>query len=159
MIERTFVAIKPDGVQRQIAGEIIRRFENVGVKIIGMKMKWITPEFSKQHYKELVKKPFYPTLEKYITEGPVIAMVLEGVDVVSLVRKMCGATESAKAEPGTIRGDYSHHTYAYADKKGVSVKNVIHASGTKEEAEAEIALWFTPNELHGYKTVHEIHTL
>ena len=156
-MERTFVIIKPDGVQRQIVGKIIERFENVGLKIIGMKMKWIDNEFSKRHYSAHIDKPFYKGLELFMTEGPVIAFVLQGVHAVELVRKMVGSTEPHKAGPGTIRGDFSHHSYTYADTKGMAIKNVIHASGNKEEAEQEIKLWFSDLELHDYATVHEKH--
>ena len=159
MIEKTFVAIKPDGVQRGFIGQIIQRFENVGLKIVGMKMRWVDPEFAKQHYKAHVEKDFYKNLEKFITEGPVIAMALEGIHAVETVRKIVGPTEPKEALPGTIRGDFAHHSYAYADKKGISVKNIIHASGSIEEAEEEIKLWFSIDELYEYKTVHELHTL
>ena len=159
MIEQTLVLIKPDGVQRALVGEILQRFERVGLKICGMKMVWVNPEFSKKHYKAHVEKPFYKGLEAMITEGPVVAMVLEGVHAVELVRKMVGPTEPKSAMPGTIRGDYAHISYAYADKKGVAIKNLIHASGNIDEAKAEISLWFKKDELHTYKTVYEVHTL
>lgn len=158
-IERTFALIKPDGVQRALVGEMISRFEKVGLKIVGMKMIWVDEEFSRQHYKEHVDKPFYPGLEAMITEGPVVAMVLEGVHAVEQVRKMVGGTEPRSAPPGTIRGDYSHFSFPHADSKGVAVKNLIHASGNKTEAKAEIDLWFEEKELHSYETVHEKHTI
>lgn len=151
--------IKPDGVQRALVGEILTRFERVGLKIIGMKMQWIDKEFSKKHYAAHLKKGFYKGLEDFITSGPLVAIVLEGLHAVELVRKMVGATEPKSAAPGTIRGDYAHHSYAYTDKKGISIKNLIHASGTSEEAKQEISLWFSAKELHSYKTVHEEHTL
>lgn len=159
MIERTLVLIKPDGVERGLIGEVIKRFENVGLKIIGMKMKWIDKEFSKKHYSSHVEKSFYPGLETMITAGPVIAMVIEGIHAIELVRKMVGSTEPKGAQPGTIRGDFSHHSYSYADEKGIAIKNIIHASGDKEDAKKEVSLWFNDNELHTYKTVHEKHTL
>jgi len=159
MIEKTFVAIKPDGVQRGFVGKIIERFENAGLKIIGMKMKWVDPDFAKQHYKAHVEKDFYKNLEKFITEGPVVAIVLEGIHAVETVRKIVGPTEPKAAPPGTIRGDLAHHSYAYSDKKDISVKNIIHAAGTKKEADEEIKLWFSIDELYEYKTVHEKHTL
>jgi len=159
MIEQTLVLIKPDGVQRGLSGEIIHRFERVGLKIVAMKMFWVNKEFAKKHYKAHVDKPFYKGLEAMITEGPVIAMVLEGVHGVELVRKMVGGTEPKSAAPGTIRGDYAHVSYEYADKKGIAIKNLIHASGNKEEAKIEVELWFDKKELHSYKTVHEVHTL
>jgi nucleoside-diphosphate kinase len=99
MIEKTLVLIKPDGVQRSLAGEIITRFEKVGLKIIGMKMVWVNREFAKKHYKAHVDKPFYAGLESMITEGPVIAIVLEGIHAVELVRKIVGPTEPKSALP------------------------------------------------------------
>ncbi|MFT4302959.1 MAG: nucleoside-diphosphate kinase [Candidatus Woesearchaeota archaeon] len=155
--ERTLVLIKPDGVQRQIVGRILQRFEDVGIKVVGMKMVWIDSEFSKKHYAAHVEKPFYKGLESMITEGPVVAIVLEGLHVVSLVRKMVGKTEPKSAEPGTIRGDFAHHSYEYTDAKGKAIKNLIHASGNVEEANAEIGLWFNEDEMHTYSTVHEKH--
>jgi nucleoside-diphosphate kinase len=157
MFERTLVLIKPDGVQRQISGRIIQRFEDVGLKIVGMKMLWIDKTFARKHYSAHVDKPFYAGLEAMITEGPVIAMVLEGLHAVTLVRKLVGGTEPKSAQPGTIRGDFAHHSYEYTDKKGKAIKNLIHASGNAEEANAEVALWFDKKELHDYKTVHESH--
>lgn len=157
MIERTFVAVKPDGVQRGLVGEIITRFEKVGLKIVGMKMLWVNKEFAKKHYKAHVKKAFYPGLEAMITEGPVVAMVLEGLHAVELVRKIVGPTEPKSAAPGTIRGDFAHHSYTATDAQGKAIKNLIHASGNQEEAKEEISLWFSQKELHDYKTVHEIH--
>lgn len=157
MFEKTLVIIKPDGVQRQLIGTIIQRFENVGLKIIGMKMVWVDAGFSKKHYAEHVEKPFYKSLEAFITEGPVVAVVVEGLHAPALVRKMVGKTEPKQAEPGTIRGDLAHHSYEYTDNAGKAIKNLIHASASKKEAEAEIKLWFKPEELHDYKTVHEDH--
>ena len=155
--ERTLVLIKPDGVQRSLIGDIITRFEKVGLKIVGMKMVWINREFARKHYRAHLEKKMYPGLENFIVEGPVVAMVLEGLHAVELVRKMVGSTEPRSAAPGTIRGDYAQHSFVYTDAKGISIKNLIHASGTKPEADEEIALWFTKNELHEYHTVHEKH--
>ncbi len=157
-IERTFIALKPDAVQRGLIGEIISRFEKVGLKIVGMKMVWMDKKFSEKHYIAHLKKDFYKSLETFMTSGPVIAICIEGLHAVELVRKIVGATEPRTALPGTIRGDYSHHSYEYANKKGISIKNLIHASGNLEEAKKEIKLWFKPEELHSYKTVHEVHT-
>lgn len=140
-------------------GEILSRFEKAGFKAIGMKMKWVDTEFAKQHYVELVEKPFYPGLEKYIQEGPVLAIAFEGVAAIENVRKIVGSTEPKGSAPGTIRGDYAHSSYAYSDDKGISLKNLIHASGNKEDAEREVALWFSKEELHTYKTVHDAHIL
>ncbi|NTV23310.1 MAG: nucleoside-diphosphate kinase [Nanoarchaeota archaeon] len=156
-LERTLVLLKPDAVERALIGTIITRFENVGLKIVGMKMVWVDADFSKKHYSDHVSKPFYKGLESFITAGPVIAMAIEGISSVDLVRKMVGATEPKKAVPGTIRGDYSQHSYEWADKKGIAIKNLIHASDSLENAQKELKLWFAPSELHSYKTVHEVH--
>ena len=158
MIDQTLVLVKPDGVQRGLVGEILQRFEKVGLKIIGMKMVWVDAAFAKKHYKAHVDKPFYLGLETMITEGPVVAVALEGIHAVELVRKIVGPTEPKSAPPGTIRGDYAHVSYAYADRKGIAIKNLIHASGNIEEAKAEIQLWFGKEELHSYPLVHEKHT-
>lgn len=157
MMERTFVAIKPDGVQRGLVGRIIERFENAGLKIAGLKMIWVGKDMAKKHYKAHVDKAFYKGLEKFITEGPVVAMVIEGLHAVESARKIVGPTEPKQAAPGTIRGDFAHHSYEWTDKKGIAIKNLIHASGNKEEAEQEIKLWFAVEEVHAYETVHEKH--
>ena len=159
MIQRTLVLLKPDAVQRAYAGEIISRFEKAGMKIVGMKMVWVNKEFAKQHYAEHVEKPFYPGLEALITMGPVIAMVLEGVEAIAKVRKLVGPTEPKDAPAGTIRGDFAHISYGYADKKGLGIKNLIHASADEKDAKKEVALWFNDDELHSYKTVHDAHLL
>ncbi|MDD9954006.1 MAG: nucleoside-diphosphate kinase [Candidatus Woesearchaeota archaeon] len=159
MIERTLVLLKPDTVQRCFMGEIISRFEKAGFKIVGCKMVWIDKDFSKQHYEEHVEKDFYPGLENMITDGPVLAMVLEGVDAIENVRKMVGATEPKASAPGTIRGDYAHISYGHADENKIGVKNLIHASDIPENAKKEVSLWFTEKELHSYKTVHDAHIL
>ena len=153
--ERTLVLLKPDTVQRCVSGEIISRFERIGLKMVGMKMKWVDPDFSKKHYEEHVDKSFYKFLEEYIIYGPIIAMVLEGAEAVNIVRKMVGDKDSKIAVPGTIRGDYSHMALAYANAKDQIHTNLIHASANPEEAEREINLWFKPEEMHSYKTVHE----
>lgn len=159
MIERTLVLIKPDGVQRCLIGRILSRFEDAGMKFVGMKMVWVDKDFAKKHYSAHLDKPFFPGLEKMITEGPVLALAVEGLHAVETVRKMVGGTEPKSASPGTIRGDFAHHSYAYTDGKGIAIKNLIHASGTVEEAKQEVELWFKKEELHGFKTVHEVHTL
>ncbi|NQV08574.1 nucleoside-diphosphate kinase [Candidatus Woesearchaeota archaeon] len=157
MIERTLVLIKSDGVLRGIVGEVIRRFENAGMKIVGMKMVWVNKKFAEEHYKIHSKKQFFKTLVNYITEGPVVATVIEGVHAVDNVRKIVGSTSPSDAAPGTIRGDYSHMSMAHADKNKKAGKNIIHASDKSQTAKKEIALWFDKKELHTYKTVHEKH--
>ncbi len=146
-IERTFVMIKPDGVQRALIGEIISRFEKVGLKLVSMKFVHVDKDFSKKHYNAHIDKPFYPGLEDLLTSGPVIAMVWEGSNAVSQVRKMVGATEPASAEPGTIRGDYAHMNYKRADGKGIALPNLIHASDSVESSDVEISLWFSEQEI------------
>lgn len=157
MIQQTLVLVKPDGVARGLVGEVIKRFENIGLKIAGLKMVKIDADFSKEHYAEHVEKDMYKNLEEFIISGPVVAMVVEGVDAVANVRKLVGATESKSALPGTIRGDFSHVSYAHADEKGIAVKNVIHASGNAEDASKEVSLWFSVNELFSYKRTDEDH--
>ncbi len=157
MIQRSLVILKPDTVQRGLTGDILKRFENTGLKIVGLKMVWIDRDFSKKHYSDHVEKGFYKGLEDFIVEGPVIAFVLEGVHVIETTRKLVGATEPKSASPGTIRDDFAHHSYDHADRKGLAIKNLIHASDTEENAKKEIALWFNESELHTYKTVHEKH--
>ena len=157
MIERSLVIVKPDGVEREIVGEIVKRFENTGMEIVGMKMVWIDRKFAEQHYKAHKSKPFFNELVDFITEGPVVAFVIEGVHAVENVRRLVGATSPHEAAPGTIRGDFAHLSMAYASKKGLGGKNIVHASGTKEEADEEINLWFKKEELHSYTTVHEKH--
>ncbi|MGV8150168.1 MAG: nucleoside-diphosphate kinase [Candidatus Woesearchaeota archaeon] len=159
-IERTLILIKSDGVQRQIVGKIIQRLEDAGLKIVGMKMKWVDSDFAKKHYFDVEERKgprVFQSLVTYLTEGPVVAMVIEGIDSVELVRKMVGPTEPKSAMPGTIRGDFAQHSYSFADEREMSIRNLIHASGKSEEAKYEIALWFKPDELHTYKTVHEVH--
>jgi nucleoside-diphosphate kinase len=159
VIQRTLVLLKPDAVQRCFVGEVLTRFERAGLKIVGMKMVWVDKEFSKKHYHEHVEKAFYPGLEDVITSGPVVALVLEGVEVIVTVRKMVGTTEPKSAAPGTIRGDYAHVSYGYADQKKIGIKNIVHASADEKDAAKEVGLWFEAKELHSYKTVHDAHVL
>lgn len=160
-MERTLILLKPDALQRAIAGEIITRFERVGLKIVAAKIIQPTEEEYYHHYETIGKmisrrgqEAFDVTL-KFMQEGPVMAMVLEGVEAVSLVRKMVGTTEPKAAEPGTIRGDFSHISFSYANEKNLSIPNLIHASGDPEEAKAEIDHWFKKEEIFNYDTVHD----
>lgn len=155
LLERSLVLIKPDGVQRGLIGRIIERFEQRGLKLIGLKMMWIDKDFAKKHYAAHVSKSFYKGLEEFITSGPIVAIAIEGVNAVALVRKVVGLTEPHAAPVGTIRGDFAHVSYQYADEMGISIRNLIHASGNKEEAEAEVELWFSVEELFEYETVHD----
>jgi nucleoside-diphosphate kinase len=164
-MERTLIVFKPDAVQRGIIGEIITRFERVGLKIVGTKM--LRPDYDHYytHYEDIGKmvtrrgKEIFDVTLEMMNEGPVIALVLEGIEAVSLVRKMVGGTEPKSALPGTIRGDYSHISFAHADKESIATPNIIHASGDASEAKVEIAHWFSENELFDYETTHEKYTL
>ncbi|MBU1199855.1 MAG: nucleoside-diphosphate kinase [Nanoarchaeota archaeon] len=161
MIEKTLVLIKPDGVQRGLIGKIIQKFEDTGLKIVGMKMVWADEEFAKKHYTEDLAKRRGEAVRKYNTDfiksGPVVAFVLEGVHAIENVRKIVGSTEPKSAQPGTIRGDFAHVSYDHCDNKKQVVKNTIHASADKKDAEYEVSLWFKKDELHTYKTVHDMH--
>ncbi|MDB5184301.1 MAG: hypothetical protein JWN38_109 [Candidatus Saccharibacteria bacterium] len=155
-MERTLIILKPDAMQRGIAGEIITRFERVGLKIVGTKMLEPGYDHYFHHYETIGKmisrrgkQAFDVTLE-LMQAGPVMALVLEGVEAVSQVRKMVGTTEPKSADPGTIRGDYAHVSFAHADKQGAGIANLIHASGDPEEAAQEIAHWFSADELYSY---------
>ncbi len=144
-MERTFVMIKPDGVQRGLVGEILSRFEKKGFKIAAAKFGVLSEAVVDQHYAEHLAKPFYPGMKAYITSGPVFRFVLEGENVIATVRKMNGATNPAEANPGTVRGDYA-----------LSIgKNVIHASDAPESAAREIAIHFADAELVSYKKIDE----
>ena len=163
-MERTLVIFKPDAVKRGIVGEIVTRFEKVGLKIVGVKM--LQPDYDHyyHHYEGISKmvsrrgqEAFEVTL-KMMQEGPVIAVVLEGIKAVSFVRKMVGDTEPEKAAPGTVRGDYAHMGFEHSNKEGIGVPNIIHASGDAQEAGQEIAHWFSESELFDYETVHEHYT-
>jgi nucleoside-diphosphate kinase len=160
-MERTLVIMKPDALQRGIVGEIITRFERVGLKIVAAKVIQPSEEQYFYHYETIGKmisrrgqQAFDVTLE-FMQEGPVIAMVLEGIEAISLVRKMVGTTEPKSAAPGTVRGDYSHISFEYANGRGVSIPNLIHASGDADDAKQEIKHWFKSEEIFEYETVHE----
>ncbi|KAM8798329.1 nucleoside diphosphate kinase 3 [Eudromia elegans] len=135
--ERTFVAVKPDGVQRRLVGELVRRFERRGLTLVGMKLVQASEELLREHYGALRERPFYRQLLKHMSSGPVVAMVWQGLDVVKTVRAMIGETNPADSRPGTIRGDFCTDV----------TKNVIHGSDSVESARQEIALWFRPEEL------------
>jgi nucleoside-diphosphate kinase len=155
--ERTLVLIKPDGVQRQLCGRIIQRFEDAGLKIVGVKMVWADKDFAEKHYIAHQDKKFFKPLVDFLIEGPVIALALEGLHAVEIVRKIIGGTEPRTATPGTIRGDFACHSYEYMDAQNKTIRNLIHASGAKDEAKKELSQWFSVDELHSYSTVHEKH--
>lgn len=157
-MEQTLVIFKPDAVQRGIVGEIVTRFERVGLKIAGLKMLRPDDAHFHAHYETIGtmitrhgEDIFNVTVEA-MKESPVIAVVLEGIHSVEVVRKLVGSTEPGKSAPGTIRGDFAHSNFAYANGEGRTLPNVVHASATPEEAEQEIKLWFDQDELHNYET-------
>lgn len=139
-MERTLIILKPDAVQRAIAGEIVARFERRGLKIVGLKLVAVSPALAHQHYAVHTGKPFFDGLIEYITSGPVVVMALEGPKAIAVVRATVGLTRPAEAAPGSIRADY-----------GLTVgRNLIHASDAPETAAAELALWFAEGELVSY---------
>ncbi|MBD2093160.1 nucleoside-diphosphate kinase [Microcoleus sp. FACHB-1515] len=136
-MERTFLAIKPDGVQRGLVGEIISRFETKGFTLVGLKFMSVSRELAEQHYGVHRERPFFASLVDFITSGPVVAMVWEGDGVIAAARKVIGATNPLTAEPGTIRGDF-----------GANIgRNIIHGSDAPETAQQEVSLWFKDEEL------------
>jgi len=182
--ERTLVIIKPDAVQRTLVGEIIQRYERLGLKIVGMKLVRPTKDLVDKHYTNdpdwiektgakfikhatehglRIKHPdpvkmgehILERLSKYMTSGPVIAMVLQGLHAVPIVRKITGSTEPLQSDVGTIRGDFVLDSYEFSDIQDRSIRNLVHASGSVEEANKEIALWFTKDELINYTLVQE----
>ncbi len=136
-MQRTLILLKPDAVQRRLMGTLISRFEEKGLNFLAMKLMQITPDLAKQHYAEHVEKAWYPTLEGFITGGPVVAAVLEGLDAIQVVRNMLGATNGLQAAPGTIRGDFSSSRQM----------NLVHGSDGEEAAAREIDLYFKSEEL------------
>ena len=182
--ERTLVVLKPDAVQRSLIGEIIKRFERVGLKLSGIKMFVPDEDFIEKHYtfdpswkrkagekniKSCHEKGIIPpsdnpldigemvltVLKKYLSSGPVVAMVWQGAHVVPIVRKLVGSTEPLSSDVGTIRGDFVHDSYEMSGGDGRSLRNLIHASGSKEEAEQEIPHWFAEDEIVDYRLVQE----
>jgi nucleoside-diphosphate kinase len=160
-IEQTLILFKPDAVQRGVIGEILSRFERVGLKIVGTKMIAPNRDHYYKHYEEIGQvitrrgeKVFNNVLDT-MNEGPIIAMVLEGIEAVELVRKLVGSTEPKSSAPGTIRGDFSHMSYGYGDEQDKGIPNLIHASGDADDAKKEIPHWFTPAELYDYSVLTE----
>lgn len=182
--ERTLVVIKPDGIQRSLIGELIRRYERIGLKLVALKMLVPTPDMVEKHYlvdpawrrvtgektiesyrkkgKHLPSEdPFevaamiLKNLKTYMSSGPVIAMVWQGMHAIGIVRKITGSTEPLSSDVGTIRGDLTIDSYEVSDIDGRSVRNLIHASGNTHDAQKEIVLWFAEHELINYRLVQE----
>jgi nucleoside-diphosphate kinase len=142
-MEKTLILLKPDCVQRRLVGEVLRRFEQKGLRLAGLKLVQVGRDLAERHYAVHKGKPFYEPLLKFLTSGPTVALVLEGREAVAVARSLIGATDGAKATPGTIRGDL-----------GLSVQNnLIHGSDSPDNAAAEVALWFAPEELVAYQPV------
>lgn len=182
--ERTLVIVKPDGVQRGLTGEVIGRFERVGLKLVGLKFIVPTKDMVEKHYttdpewvkktgeriiKSCAEKGVEPlsndpievgsvvlnNLVNFMTAGPVAAMIWQGAHAVKIVRKLVGGTEPLTSDVGTIRGDFVLDSYEMSDAQGRAIRNVVHASGNIEEAQSEIAQWFNSNEIVEYKAIHE----
>lgn len=163
-IERSLVLLKPDALERGLVGEIIQRFERVGLKIVGMKL--LLPEMTQaeMHYTEDLAKRRGEHVRKamvdMLTSGPIVAIVLEGIEAVEQVRKMIGGTEPKTSPPGTIRGDYAHVSFKHVDQSPESkLYNLIHGSATVEEAQTEIKVWFTADDLVEHDPLYTKHTL
>jgi len=139
--ERTLVLIKPDGVQRQLVGRILARYEDRGLRLVGLKLVKVDRELAEHHYDVHRSKPFFPGLVDFITSAPLVAAAFDGPNAISVVRTINGATRPHEAAPGTIRGDFALET----------AQNIVHASDGPEAAEMELALWFSPGELHDYE--------
>ncbi len=156
--ERTLVLLKPDAVARGLVGRLVQRFEDAGLKIVGLKMKQMDPDFTRRHYFDLEErfgKSVYDATAAYMQQGPVVALLLEGVDAVANVRRIIGPTFPAQAAPGTIRGDFAHMSKAHAEETGKAVANLVHASGSVDEAKYESQLWFADDEQFDYQTLAE----
>jgi len=162
MIEQTLVLVKPDGVQRGLIGEIVKRFEQRGLKIVGLKMIQPQKTLAEQHYTEEISKKHGEKVRQYlldyITNSPVIAMIIQGVNAIENVRKIVGSTYPGEADLGTIRGDFAHVSKAYA-KKMDQGRNLVHASENQKDAERELKLWFSQDEIYNYKLAGEEHLL
>lgn len=182
--ERTLVLIKPDGVQRGLIGEVIKRYEQTGLKLVGLKLTVPTEELVQKHYlvdpdwkkktgvkaieayknknlepptddPEKAGQRVLDALTKYLSSGPVVGMVWQGMHAVGVVRKITGATEPMTSDVGTVRGDFTTDSYEVSDRDERAVRNIVHASGSPEEAKNEIRLWFNEGELFNYRLVHE----
>jgi len=154
-LERTLILLKPDAVSRGLVGEVISRLERAGIKLIAAKMAWLDADFTRRHYFDLEQRhgsAVYEATATFMRQGPVIAIVAEGVEVVANVRRLVGSTYPDQAAPGTIRGDFAHQSKDYSVAHGTAVANLVHASGNIEEAKYEVELWFDAAELFDYRT-------
>jgi nucleoside-diphosphate kinase len=157
-VERTLVLLKPDAVARGVVGQVLTRFENALLKIVGTKMVWMDADLTRRHYFDLEDRfgpAVYNAMAGFMQTGPVIAIVLEGVDAIATVRKIVGATYPDQAAPGTIRGDFAHMSKAYANSHKVAVANLVHASGNAEEAAREMDVWFAKDQIYEHRSAAE----
>lgn len=160
LMEKSLIILKPDAVKRGLAGRIISRMEDAGLKIIGAKMIHVDEKFGRRHYADLAERrgeKVAKMMIQFLASAPVLALCVEGVEAVENVRKLVGTTEPKSALPGTIRGDFSHASFAHANRENKAVENLIHASGSVEEAKTEVELWFGKGELYDYKLSYEEH--
>jgi nucleoside-diphosphate kinase len=154
-VERTLVLLKPDAVARGLVGRVLTRFEEAQLKIVAMKMVWMDADLAKRHYFDLEERfgpKVFNAMAGFMESGPVIALILEGVEAVACTRKLVGSTYPDQAPPGTIRGDFAHMSRAYANERGIAVANLVHASGSAEDAAHEIGVWFAKDEIHDYSS-------
>lgn len=157
-VEQTLVLLKPDAVARGLVGRILTRFEDALLKVVASKMVWMDADLTRRHYFDLEERfgpTVYAAMAEFMQSGPVLALVLEGVEAVSCTRKLVGPTYPDQAPPGTIRGDFAHMSQAYANARGIAVANLVHASGNLEEAAHEISVWFTKDEVIEYPSAAE----
>ncbi len=157
-VERTLVLLKPDAVARGLVGRVISRFEDALLKIVASKMVWMDADLAKRHYFDLEERfgpAVFNAMAEFMETGPVIALILEGVGAVTTTRKLVGSTYPDQAPPGTIRGDFAHMSRDYANARGIAVANLVHASGSVEDAEHEIDVWFAKDEIHEYASPFE----
>jgi nucleoside-diphosphate kinase len=157
-VERTLVLLKPDAVARGLVGHVLARFENALLKIVAAKMVTMDADLTRRHYFDLEDRfgpEVYSSMAAFMQAGPVLALILEGVDAIPATRKLVGATFPEDAAPGTIRGDYAHMSKAYANSHRVAVANLVHASGNAEDAAREIEVWFAKDEIIDYRVAGE----
>jgi nucleoside-diphosphate kinase len=157
-VERTLVLLKPDAIARGLTGRVLARFEDALLKVVAAKMVWMDAGLTRRHYFDLEDRfgpTVYNAMAEFMQSGPVIALVIEGVEAAACARKLVGSTYPDQAPPGTIRGDFAHMSRAYANQRGIAVANLVHASGNVEEASHEIKVWFAADEIHDYPAAAE----
>jgi nucleoside-diphosphate kinase len=157
-VQQTLVLLKPDAVARGLVGRVLTRFEDAMLKVVASKMVLMDADLTRRHYFDLEERfgpTVYAAMAEFMQSGPVLAVVLEGVDAVACTRKLVGPTYPDQAPPGTIRGDFAHMSQAYANSRGIAVANLVHASGNADEAKQEISVWFTVDEIIGYPSAAE----